>query len=418
MKNTGKNLRRILGCVCMLLCICIGNIDAEAAQEEMRYLIGVATIFEDATWDIQKQYFTEVLGPALNMEFLFSEKLNNANELTDFMERARAAGCQGIINFVTSNDAVEAGVNLAEEYGIWFVTQNSMLDETVATAEHNLGHVGASVGSMEEAYYRLVSELIEKEDRKGFFIYTGSAPGGSQGAGAASHYYSVKGMLDAIADEFDLTYNEEIETSINSAEAGPLASSREDVKIYLSPGTSLTGAVNDARAQLSTGHYDTFLTVNSYSSFTNAVASSEGATGINIMMAATVSVNKMTKAGFETTDASGDTVLHGAVVNPLNVANAMCSVLIYNALTGHADEMKQDGHAVLFEVEPWICYSADDYMRMEKLDSEEAASILDSKELGKLLVENDSSVTYEDIRNKLAELADIDAILEKKQFEG
>ena len=75
-----------------------------SANEEPEHLVGVATIFDDAGWHTQVEYFNELIGPALNMKFMYSDKLNNSMELTDFMTRAISMGCDGIINFVTQND--------------------------------------------------------------------------------------------------------------------------------------------------------------------------------------------------------------------------------------------------------------------------------------------------------------------------
>ena len=125
---------------------------AATAPAAEPYKIAVATIFDGETWEIQKKYYEEEISTALNMEFMFSEKLSDANGLVDFMDRAYAAGCVGLINYVTANDAVAQGARKAEEFGMWFITQNSALNEDVATVPHNLGHCGASATGMRTAY--------------------------------------------------------------------------------------------------------------------------------------------------------------------------------------------------------------------------------------------------------------------------
>ena len=219
-------MKKMIQCLAICTGVLLLSPMLSSANEEPEHLVGVATIFDDAGWHTQVEYFNELIGPALNMKFMYSDKLNNSMELTDFMTRAISMGCDGIINFVTQNDCVAAGASLAQEKSVWYVTQNSMINEDVAELEHNLGHVGASVSGMGSAYYELLTELITQEGKKGFFIYTGSAAGGNQGTGAASHFYSTKGMLKAIAKAYDLAYEKPVEDLINEMASGYIETGR------------------------------------------------------------------------------------------------------------------------------------------------------------------------------------------------
>lgn len=359
--------------------IMLGSAVIAAAEDSKPDLIAVATIFDDAGWNTQKQYFDELIGPALNMEFVYSDKLTNANELTDFMTKSIAMGCTGIINFLTQNDIVAVGAELAEEQDVWYVTQNSMINEDVSELKHNLGHVGASVPGMEAAYRKLFAELIEEEKCKGFFIYTGSAPGGNEGAGASSHFYSVKGMLETIAEEYHLDYQSPIEELINNTTSSFVDTGRDDIKIYLSSSGSVIEGVKEAEELLGEGGFDTFVAVTSYTSFTTVVAEAEKKQDSDIMIIATVSDDDMTKAGFGTLDSNGHSVLHAAVINPLSIANAKCSYLLEKGLSGEGESVKENGHTVKYEVEPWICYDADEYAEIASMIQDQIKQLLEEQ---------------------------------------
>lgn len=356
-----KELRTFM--IVSACCIASQSFSAVAADTN-KQLVGVASIFDDAGWDTQKQYFHEVIGPALDMDFIFSGKLSNENELTDFMEKSIALGCTGIINMVTQDAAVTAGARLAEESDIWYVTQNSMISEDVAELEHNLGHVGASADGMEDAYRNLVTELIEQDGRKGFFIYTGSAVGGDSGTGASSHFHSVRGILEAIAGSYGLQYQVPVEELVNREESGYVETGNEDVTIYLSSGGVIMDGVEEAQRELASGKFDTLITVTSYSSFTGITDQIEKNTDENIMIVATVSDDQMTQAGFETMDVTGDSVIHAGVINPLSAANVRCSVLLSKGMNGLADTVKDAGHTVKYEVDPVVCYDAESYQQV------------------------------------------------------
>lgn len=378
------------------------------------YKIAVATIMEGETWEAQKSYYENVVGPALNMEFMFSEKLADANGLVDFMERAYAAGCVGLINFVTSNDAISQGARKAEEWGMWFVTQNSALNEEVAELTYNLGHCGASAQGMGTAYANAFDKLLSDGENHSVFIFSGAAVGGASGQGAASHYYSVEGILQAMQDKYDLTYEKSIDEIINNQNPGEVATGNSDIKIYIYPGVDFAAATTAVQTQFQTGDYDIFAAVLSYSAFTNAISDVEGSLGKNIKIIGTASIEAQTATGFETIDSQNDTMLNAAVINPLNNANGICAVILYNALTGHADAMKDNGKAVLFKVEPWDCMSADIYTNIAQLDTSVETYVLNADDLQALCVESDGSITFQTIEAKLEALADVESIIAEK----
>lgn len=387
---------------------------ATVAPKAEPYKIAVATIFEGETWEIQRKYYEEAVGPALNMEFMFSEKLSDANGLVDFMDKAYAAGCVGLINFVTSNDAVAQGARKANDFKMWFVTQNSALNQDVADIPYNLGHCGASAPGMRDAYGRAFEKLLSDGENHSLFIYSLAAVGGAIGQGAASHYYSTYGMLETMQNKYGLTYTRSIDEIVNTQEPGEVETGNPDISIYVCPGYDPSAAAVTAQAQFQNGKYDIFAAVGSYPVFTNVLGEIEANTGKNIMITGTANIEKQTATGFATMDATGNSVLSAAVINPLNVANGMCAVILYNALTGHADAMKDNGKTVLLGVEPWACTDAETYENIAKLDNSLETYVLGVEELKALCVENDPEVNFQTNIDTLSQLADVEAIIANK----
>ena len=332
-----------------------GGEDASAAP----YKIAVATNQSGLTWEIMRTYLDSEVAPALNMEFMYSETLTDANGLIDFMEKAYAAGCVGVINYVTANDAVSLGANRAEEWGIWFITENSALTEAVAGLPHNLGHCGAFAPAIAESYKQGFEALLSDGEKHGVFIFTGAAVGGKIGQGAASHAYAAQGMLETIRDAYGLEYEAEIDDIINRQEPGEVATSDPDVKIYLYPGLDVNAATTAALPVLQSGDYDIFAAVFNFSAFTNAIDDVEKSLNKDIKIIGTVSIEQQTATGFETLDSTGDTILIAAVLNPLTVAVGVKCAILYNALNGHGEAMKDNGDALLFGVRSWFCKDAD-----------------------------------------------------------
>ena len=405
---------RKVGLIALLVAVLVLLVGCAKEESKESYKIALATIFEGESWEIQKKYFETEVGPALNMEFMVSEKLADANGLVDFMERAYAAGCDGIINYVTSNDAVAQGARKAEEWGMWFITQSSALNNDVASLPHNLGHCGASASGMGTAYGTAFEELLGDGQNHSVFIFSGAAVGGAIGQGAASHYYTVQGILEAMQKRYGLVYDKSIDEIINNQNPGAVNTGNPDINIYIYPGVDVPAAITAAQTQFQNGSYDIFAAVFSYSAFANALRDVEATTGKNIKVIGTASIEAQTGTGFATKDVHGDTLLNAAVINPLNNANGICAAILYNALTGHGEVMKANGKAVLFEVEPWACMSAQVYDGICQLDTSSATYVLNAADLKALCVENDKGVTYKTMESKLLELADVNAIISKK----
>lgn len=373
--------------------------------------IAIATIFEGEIWEMQKAYYENEVAVAYDMEFMVSEKLADAAGLIDFMERAYAAGCVGVISYVTSNDAVAQGSHKAEELGMWFVTQNSRLNEEVAEVPHNLGHCGASAAGMGTAYEKAFETLLGDGEKHSVFVYSGATVGGAIGQGAASHYYSVEGMLNAIQKKYGITYSRSIDEIINNQNPGVVETSDPDIKLYIYPGLDIPAVTTALQTQLQTGDYDIFAAVYSFSSFANAIADVEKSLNKNIKIIGTASIEAQTATGFSSKDSTGDSVLNAAIINPLNNANAVCASLIHNALNGHADAMKDQGKAVLFKVEPWVCIGAETYEGISKLDTSAETYVVNAADLQALTVEKTSDMTFKTLEDKLIKLSDVNAII-------
>lgn len=376
--------------------------------------IAVATIFTGETWEIQRKYYEEELAPLFNMEFMFSEQLSDANGLIDFMDQAYAAGCEGIINYVTQADASSQGARKAEEWGMWFVTQNSALNADIESLEHNLGHCGASAPGIGEAYAKAFEEILSDGEPHSVVIFSYAAVGGKIGQGAASHAYAVEGILKTFQDTYGLTYDMSIDDLINRQDPGEVATGNDDINIYIYPGFDIQAATTAVQTQLQTGKYDIFAAVASYSSFANAIDDIEKSSGNDIKIVGTASIEQQTETGFNTTDSTGDTVLNAAVINPLNNANAMNTLAIFNALNGNADSFKRDGKAQLFGVNPWACMNADTYAGIGQLDMNHETYVLNADDLAPYMTTNNPDVSADDIDQLLADLADIDSIIARK----
>lgn len=66
-----------------------------------------------------KNAYETVVGPTLNIEFMFSEALKDTGAMTTFIENAYAAGCQGVI--VDLSSGIDQAAAVCNDLGMWFV---------------------------------------------------------------------------------------------------------------------------------------------------------------------------------------------------------------------------------------------------------------------------------------------------------
>lgn len=370
--------------------------------------IGVATQFEGDQWIPQKDYYEKELAPALGVEFMFSEKISDANGLVDFIDQAYAAECQGVINYLTQGPQVEAGARKCQEYGMYFVTQNSLVTDTVADLEYNIGHCGADPIKMGAAYKTLLGEILSDGEPHSLLLYSCAAPG----AAAASHYYSSVSILEAFRDAYGLTFEKSIEDIVNTQEPGEYATGRDDIKLYVYPGFPNDGAIIDGvQAVIQTGEYDLFAACAVFQMFTTAIDAVEKAMNKNITVIGTVNLDDATKAGFATNDSFGNPVLDAGMINPLNPANGIDTAELVNAILGAGQQMKNNGKAVLVGVAPFICRNIDDYNNISQLDVASGKYILSGETIRSLTVLDNPNVTWKDLDAKLNQIADLEYVL-------
>ena len=384
-----------------------GSSETETTNETHVIKVGVANIMTGENLEAIKNYYNNEVAGTLNMEFMISEGLSNdASGLVDFIDKAYAAGCEGIINMITGTEAVDQGAQKCEQYGMWFATNNSAVATNVSGLEHNLGHCGADPVGMEEAYKKAFTEICSDGENHSVFMYTCAAPGKT----AASHYYSAVGVLEAMKEVYGLTYEESVEDLANKQEPGEVKHDKMDsIHIYLCPGMDFSNFgqyITACQTQLQTGNYDIFAACANWASFTEAIKGCESSLGKEIKIVGTMNIEDQTAAGL------ADGTIAAAIINPLNVANGVLAAMIYNGVNGAGAAMKENGEAILMGVKPWACMSADDYAIISTLDKEVGKFVLGGNGLKQLTVSTNPSITYNDMNDTLATLADIDKVVE------
>lgn len=330
--------------------------------------------------------FDETIGPALNIEFMYSEEIKDSSALTTFIENAYAAGCQGVIcNYSNANDQAAA---LCNDLGMYFVgiasadaTENTEMPYYVSVA-------GASAEGYGESYAEAVKSVVDDGEEHSLIVLSGAAC-----YGATSAIEGTAGALRALEDVYSLTYEQDpSELALVSVQTD--AANDKGIKITIVPGMSdLTTAVSPL---LQTGDYDVVVGTNDvYANLNVAISEVEAALGMDIKVISKNPFSDTISTAFNSTDSNGSPVVN-AVICDGTYERVAAVLLLRNACDGYADQMRSgDACSRVPGMNPLVITSAEDYNALS--DSSIPYSFVTEEDLLSLCCVNDPTVTYETI---------------------
>ncbi|MDR0720080.1 MAG: hypothetical protein LBF78_10630 [Treponema sp.] len=362
--------------------------------------IGIVFWQLDSNALLVQKYFKDYVGPRLNVEFMFSEAIDNADKLMTFMENAYAAGCQGIMNY--QNSSIPQAIAKANELGMYIATQAPFVEDN-KMLPYNVGFVAAEASSVAKSFGELVKDMLNDGQKHSIIIISaGSAFGNPE------HHEATIAILQTLADLYGLKYTKEIkDLAVTRAETE--AANDKNVKIVIYPGYPTGNTyVTGLSTLLQTGEYDTILACNAaYARCAVAIDEVEKAYKKNIRISAITMIDDSTKTSFTTKDSTGDSSLNSAVVTPSISTAAGLFALVYNGITGHAERMRVNNTAYYFNSPKWKCIGAEEYTRIEKVNTSDTAWEVDIDDLKKMLTafnpQADAQSIYKQLESITAE---------------
>ena len=354
-----------------------------------------------------KNIYENIISKEFNIEFIFSEALNNdiAAEM-QFMENAKNGGAQAYISFnVTTSEHGESIAAKANDLGLYCAI-NGNLTDNVVSLPYVAGGVDASVAidTIAEQFKELTNILVSDGKPHNVVICTmGAAQGSSQ------HIQSTAAALNALKDVYGLTFEDD-SAKLATAQNVTTLSTGTDMKITLIPGIQVTDAVEQV---LKTGEYDVLICVGpQYAWFQSVISAVETNLKMDIKTCSIMGVGEATATSFHTKDATGNSSLNCALLKNSTVADQLF-VLVYNALTGNIDTLKVDKKATTYPNLMWVCDSAETYDLLGKIDSSTDLAAYTTDEIKQMVVAINPAVTSDDFM-KWCQEATADNILTKR----
>lgn len=307
--------------------------DGENQDPSEPFIIGVCEYQANDESVVRKDYFENYLGPAYNVEFIFSEPITDTESELTFIENIVQAGADAYISF--RSESTNQLAQVCEEYGLYYCV-NSNRNDTIDDAfkqnyKYFTGCFSADQPRTGEIFSDWLNEEATDTGEEGFMVASGLAFQGN-----VQHYECTMAILNALQEKYDLTYEDTAENlAITSA---PLeVANDKGIEIYIYPGSITSETwLPGVSAGLQTGKYGVFLqAVPSFSQTAVVVDEVERTYNKNIKVASIASISETTENAFHTEDSFGNPSLDLGVAKSTTVLSVGAFIKMYNALTGY-----------------------------------------------------------------------------------
>lgn len=378
--------------------------DAPAAQapEFKRTKIAFATVGIDEDFVRLQEFLNTKLGPAMNIEFMFSEECKDAGAVITFIENAFAAGCEGV--FTDSSGNIDQAAAACNDLGMYFVGISSSGAVSNQEMPYYAAVTGASAQGYGESYAEAIKSVVSDGEEHSIMILSAAAC-----YGATSFAESAAGSLRALAEVYDMTYTEDIQALATASTVTDCENSK-GIKITIIPGfgPTLTDTVSPL---LQSGEYDVVVgTTDFYSVLGVAVDEVEKATGKNISFISRNAFTETISGAINGQDSTGHPILDAVVANGMYERLAAV-ILLRNCIDGYADNMRDNGLCSRVPgMRPLVVTSAEEYNKL--VSPEIPYCFLTIEDLMSVCSVVNPDVTFQDIDALGAGLT-TDAILAK-----
>ncbi len=406
MKRKYQALLCLLLSALLLLCAGCGRANTDEQNQTETYLIGVEVYdTTDPEMLMFFNYYKNYIAESFPVEFLLSGSVNTAEEEQAFVEEMKAQGASGIISFFVAD--LEQVVAACEENELYYVMGSSSLtDEEFESVKDNpwfLGVIGPSSQEEYDAGVTMAEHFIAQGATE-FLILSG-------GAGDmvnTMHYNRVQGMLDTLADQFDLDLDSETLAAVT--ELTEVDTGAEDVTIVLSPGyVQADEGQSNLKAALSDRNYDALMSAVSISSILDLLKEEVQSSESALLVGVVDCFSQENYEAVEWIDSRGQSLLnfvHGKYASMV----APAFVAMFNAVAGDVDLVNPDGTAFRLYQSYWTAADEAEYAELYGYTQSIYQNAYSSSDLMQVIRLYNPDATYEEFA-ALAESSDIDSVL-------
>ena len=277
------------------------------------------------------------------VKFVYSGSISSADEEMAFIQNACDNGVEGFLSFRTYDLAAEVAL-CEKNQAYYLLASGTVSDEEFASVEDNPWFMGMFGPGM-QAEYDVGADMAEhfeaEHPGQRYFVLSGGAGQGNQ-----MHLQRTLGILDVILGRPEVNFTGNLE---KLAAADKITTyTCADLTVTICPGYIArdVSAFNTAKDALSTGGYDAALFVLPPADLVDYLGGA--------LLGVVDSYNARNFQLFADGRMHYLAGKYSSVVGP-------AFALMLNAVTGHAEDFRDNGKAIKVKQHLWVSCGADDY---------------------------------------------------------
>ena len=355
-------MKRVIAALLMLL-LCL-----PAYAEDEVHRIGVI-VYNTADEEVLgfKEYLKGYIEENFEMvQFVYSYSINSEAQAASFIQAACDQGVEGFLSFVTYDLPNE--VALCQQNGAYYLLASGTVSaedfEAVADNPCFLGAFGPGQPFEFQAGADIARYFIREKAGTRFFVLSGGAALGNE-----MHYQRALGILDTLASAYGASFPVTREEIARTAE--PLTVKTDRVTVTVCPGyLRMEDALNSARQAFESGSYDAVLSVLPPLDAVDFI----GKTPLGVVDSYNTRNLQLVTEG-----------LLKVVVGKYSSIVGPAFALMLNAVTGYAEDFRENGKAVQVIQGFWTSENAEDYNEKYALSTSAAMNAYNFDDLSRVI---------------------------------
>ena len=313
------------------------------------------------------------------LRFVYSGAITSPEEEMAFIKNACENGAEGFLSFRTFDLAAE--VALCEQYKAYYMLASGTVTdeefEAVADNPYFLGVFGPGREAEYEAAHAMAEHFVNEHQPKRFFILSGGAASGNE-----MHFQRTLAILDVLLKQPGVNFTGSVDKFARSEKLNSYTVA--DVTITICPGYVARdpSAFNTAKDALSTGGYDVALCVLPPVDLANYLGSA--------VLGVVDSFNTRNLQLFNSKKMDYVVGKYSSSVGP-------AAMLMLNAVTGHAEDFRDNGRAVQVVQGFWVAEGMEDYVEKFSLATSASMNAYNFQDLAQICRLYNPNATLEDL---------------------
>lgn len=358
-----------------------------SAASSSKYVIGVAVYnVSDDEVVMFKDYLVNYIANVAfeDVQFVYSGSITEKEQYLSFIDDVAALGGKGIMSFI--NIDLEAEVSRCADHGMYYIrASGTVSDEDFAKVANNeffLGCIGPGIDVEYDSGKAMAESFTAKSENKRFFVMSGGAPSGNE-----MHYQRTLGILDALGAGLGVDLGQANELARTDK---AVTIEQDDIAVVIAPGYVSRDTMRESVLEaFRAGHFEVVLSALPVNPIKDVLESA----AVKIAQVDCYSQNNQLL--FAADKLSYLVGKYGSIVGPSFAA-------LYNAVTGYADDFRDNGKAFIIEQGFWASDSPEDFDEKYQFASNITSPAYNYEDLQNVCKEHNPSATFDDLK-KLAE---------------